>query len=185
MRLKGKVAVVTGAARGVGREIALLFAKQGARVVVNDYGGSEAGLGADRKPADEVVDEIRRAGGKAVASYDSVDSPEGGKAIVDTAVEAFGGLDAVISNAGIGDLDELIGGDRVGVILGACSRESYRRALTEMARLSLEPGIAERCRDSARNRFDLVGVGAVRYRRLYQRIFESEARECSSAPVEL
>ena len=91
----------------------------------------------------------------------------------------------VISNAGIGDLDELIGGDRVGVILGACSRESYRRALTEMARLSLEPGIAERCRDSARNRFDLVGVGAVRYRRLYQRIFESEARECSSAPVEL
>src|SRR2546427_7588721 len=72
MLLKDKVAVVTGAARGVGREIALLMARQGAHVVVNDYGGSEVGLGADRKPADEVVDEIRRAGGQAAANYDSV-----------------------------------------------------------------------------------------------------------------
>ena len=61
MLLKGKVAVVTGAARGVGREIAMLMAAHGAKVVVNDYGGSEGGVGADRKPADEVVDEIRRA----------------------------------------------------------------------------------------------------------------------------
>jgi NAD(P)-dependent dehydrogenase (short-subunit alcohol dehydrogenase family) len=101
MFLKGKVAVVTGAARGVGREIALLFAKQGARVVVNDYGGSEAGLGADRKPADEVVDEIRRGGGEAAANYDSVASMAGGQAIVKTALDAFGRVDIVVNNAGI------------------------------------------------------------------------------------
>jgi len=76
----------------------------------------------------------------------------------------------VISNAGIGDLDELIGEDKVGVILDDLNRESYRRALEEMRRLLLEHGIAERCRDSARNRFDLAGVGGVRYRRLYQRM---------------
>ena len=101
MLLKNKVAVVTGAARGVGREIALLFGKQGAKVVVNDYGGSEAGLGADRKPADEVVDEIRRGGGEAAANYDSVASMAGGQAIVKTAVDAFGRVDIVVNNAGI------------------------------------------------------------------------------------
>jgi NAD(P)-dependent dehydrogenase (short-subunit alcohol dehydrogenase family) len=101
MVLKGKVAVVTGAARGVGREIAMLMARHGARVVVNDYGGSEAGLGSDRKPADEVVDEIRRAGGEAAASYDSVASMAGGQAIIKTAVDAFGRADIVVNNAGI------------------------------------------------------------------------------------
>ncbi|HTO12373.1 MAG TPA: SDR family NAD(P)-dependent oxidoreductase [Candidatus Binatia bacterium] len=101
MVLKGKVAVVTGAARGVGREIAMLFARQGAKVVVNDYGGSEAGLGADRKPADEVVDEIRRGGGEAAANYDSVATMAGGQAIVRTALDAFGRVDIVVNNAGI------------------------------------------------------------------------------------
>src|SRR2546427_4566258 len=101
MLLKDKVAVVTGAARGVGREIALLMARQGAHVVVNDYGGSEAGLGADRKPADEVVDEIRRAGGQAAANYDSVATMAGGQAIVKTALDAFGRVDVVVNNAGI------------------------------------------------------------------------------------
>jgi NAD(P)-dependent dehydrogenase (short-subunit alcohol dehydrogenase family) len=101
MTLKGKVAVVTGAARGVGREIAQLMARQGARVVVNDYGGSEAGLGTDRKPADEVVDEIRKAGGEAVANYDSVASMAGGQSIVKSAVDAFGRVDIVVNNAGI------------------------------------------------------------------------------------
>jgi NAD(P)-dependent dehydrogenase (short-subunit alcohol dehydrogenase family) len=101
MVLKGKVAVVTGAGRGVGREISLLFARHGAKVVVNDYGGSEAGLGADRKPADEVADEIRRAGGEAAANYDSVATMAGGQAIVKTAVDAFGRVDIVVNNAGI------------------------------------------------------------------------------------
>jgi NAD(P)-dependent dehydrogenase (short-subunit alcohol dehydrogenase family) len=101
MVLKGKVAVVTGAARGVGREIALLFARQGARVVVNDYGGSETGSGADHKPADDVVDEIRRAGGEAAANYDSVATMVGGQAIIKTAVDNFGRVDIVVNNAGI------------------------------------------------------------------------------------
>jgi NAD(P)-dependent dehydrogenase (short-subunit alcohol dehydrogenase family) len=101
MLLRGKVAVVTGAARGVGREIAMLMAKHGARVVVNDYGGSEAGLGADRKPADEVVDEIRRAGGEAAANYDSVATMAGGQAIIKTATDSFGRVDIVVNNAGI------------------------------------------------------------------------------------
>src|SRR5512145_1914069 len=101
MMLKGKVAVVTGAARGVGREIARLMAQHGARVVVNDYGGSEVGTGSDRKPADEVVEEIRNAGGEAVANYDSVASMAGGQSIVKTAVDAFGRVDIVVNNAGI------------------------------------------------------------------------------------
>ncbi|MEO3757263.1 SDR family NAD(P)-dependent oxidoreductase [Mycobacterium sp. B14F4] len=96
-----RVAIVTGAGRGLGRLYALDLARRGAAVVVNDLGGSMRGDGADSSVADEVVDEITQAGGKAVASYDSVDSPEGGRAIVDTAVDAFGRLDAVVSNAGI------------------------------------------------------------------------------------
>jgi NAD(P)-dependent dehydrogenase (short-subunit alcohol dehydrogenase family) len=101
MMLKGKVAVVTGAARGIGREIALLLARQGARVVVNDYGGSEAGVGAARAPADDVVDEIKKAGGEAAANHDSVASMAGGQAIVKTALDAFGRVDIVVNNAGI------------------------------------------------------------------------------------
>jgi NAD(P)-dependent dehydrogenase (short-subunit alcohol dehydrogenase family) len=101
MMLKGRTAVVTGAARGVGREIALLMARHGARVVVNDYGGSEVGTGSDRKPADEVVEEIRKAGGEAVASYESVATMTGGQSIVKTAVDAFGRVDIVVNNAGI------------------------------------------------------------------------------------
>ncbi|MET0484688.1 MAG: SDR family oxidoreductase [Candidatus Rokuibacteriota bacterium] len=101
MMLKGKVAVVTGAARGVGREIAILMARQGARVVVNDYGGSEVGTGSDRKPADEVVDEIRRAGGEAVANYESVASMAGGQSIIKSAMDAFSRVDIVVNNAGI------------------------------------------------------------------------------------
>jgi NAD(P)-dependent dehydrogenase (short-subunit alcohol dehydrogenase family) len=98
---EGKVAIVTGAGRGLGKLYALELARRGAAVVVNDLGGTMRGQGADSSVADQVVDEITSAGGRAVASYDSVDSPEGGQAIVDTAVDAFGRLDAVISNAGI------------------------------------------------------------------------------------
>ncbi|OBJ09524.1 SDR family NAD(P)-dependent oxidoreductase [Mycobacterium colombiense] len=97
----GQVAVVTGAGRGLGRLYALDLARRGAAVVVNDLGGSMRGEGSDRGIADEVVDTIKQAGGTAIASYDSVDSPAGGQAIIDAAVDAFGRLDAVVSNAGI------------------------------------------------------------------------------------
>ncbi|BBY90973.1 short-chain dehydrogenase [Mycobacterium gallinarum] len=98
---EGQVTVVTGAGRGLGRLYALDLARRGAAVVVNDVGGTMRGDGADASVADQVVDEITKAGGRAVASHQSVDSPEGGQAIVDTALDTFGRLDAVISNAGI------------------------------------------------------------------------------------
>jgi NAD(P)-dependent dehydrogenase (short-subunit alcohol dehydrogenase family) len=97
----GQVAIVTGAGRGLGRLYAIELAHRGAAVVVNDLGGSMHGDGADTSIADVVVDEIERAGGVATASYDSVDSTEGGEAIVRTAIDQFGRLDAVVSNAGI------------------------------------------------------------------------------------
>jgi NAD(P)-dependent dehydrogenase (short-subunit alcohol dehydrogenase family) len=97
----GQVAVVTGAGRGLGRVYAIELARRGAAVVVNDLGGSMGGDGADTTVADQVVGEITAAGGTAVASHDSVDSPAAGQAIVRTAVDKFGRLDAVISNAGI------------------------------------------------------------------------------------
>jgi NAD(P)-dependent dehydrogenase (short-subunit alcohol dehydrogenase family) len=99
--LKGKVAVVTGAARGIGREIALLMAKNRARVVVNDYGGSESGTGTASAPADAVVDEIAAQGGEAAANYDSVATMAGGAKIVQTALDHFGRVDIVVHNAGI------------------------------------------------------------------------------------
>lgn len=83
MMLQDKVVVVTGAARGIGREIALLMARHGAAVVVNDYGGAADGIGGASAPADEVVGEIKNLGGRAAASYDSVASFDGGKRIVD------------------------------------------------------------------------------------------------------
>lgn len=98
---EGQAAVVTGGGRGLGRLYALEMARRGARVVVNDTGGSITGEGVDPGVADRVVDEIRRAGGTAVASYESVASPEGGAAIVGAALDAFGRVDAVVSNAGI------------------------------------------------------------------------------------
>ncbi|MFL6084737.1 MAG: SDR family NAD(P)-dependent oxidoreductase, partial [Mycobacterium sp.] len=97
----GQVVVVTGAGRGLGRVYATELARRGASVVVNDLGGSMGGEGSDATVADEVVAAITDAGGVAVASHDSVDSPEGGQAIAQTALGQFGRLDAVISNAGI------------------------------------------------------------------------------------
>ena|SRR5271166_1952309 len=97
----GQVAVVTGGGRGLGRLYALELAGRGASVVVNDLGESVHGEGTDASVADLVVAEIKQAGGVAVASHDSVDSPEGGGAIVETALESFGRLDAIVSNAGI------------------------------------------------------------------------------------
>jgi len=97
----GQTVIVTGAGRGLGRLYALNLARRGASVVVNDVGGSMGGVGVDASVAEQVVAEIKDAGGAAVASHVSVDSPEGGQAIVDTAVDSFGRLDAVVSNAGI------------------------------------------------------------------------------------
>lgn len=98
--LDGKVAIITGAGGGIGRAEALLFAREGARLVVNDVGASRDGAGASREPADRVVDEVRAAGGEAVASYDTVATAEGARAIVACAVSAFGGVDVVVNNAG-------------------------------------------------------------------------------------
>ena len=99
--MEGQVLAVTGAGRGIGREIALLAASEGASVVVNDLGGSPDGDGEDLGPAQAVVDEIRAAGGKAVANGASVADPEGANSIIKAAIENFGRIDSVVNNAGI------------------------------------------------------------------------------------
>ena len=99
--LQGKVIAVTGAGRGIGREIALLAARHGARVIVNDVGASLSGEGGDEGPAEAVVTEIRKAGGEAAASTASVADPAGAESIVALAVERFGRIDGVVNNAGI------------------------------------------------------------------------------------
>jgi NAD(P)-dependent dehydrogenase (short-subunit alcohol dehydrogenase family) len=98
---EGRVVVITGAGRGIGREHALAFAREGARVVVNDLGGSVDGAGEDAGPAQEVVEEIRAMGGEAIANTDSVSDYAGAGRIVQAAIDAFGGLDVVVNNAGI------------------------------------------------------------------------------------
>ncbi len=99
--LDGKVAVVTGAGRGIGRAIALMMAREGAKVVVNDPGVGPDGVGHDRGPADQVVAEIREAGGEAVANYESVADFEAAGRIIGQAVEAYGRIDILVNNAGI------------------------------------------------------------------------------------
>jgi NAD(P)-dependent dehydrogenase (short-subunit alcohol dehydrogenase family) len=98
---EGRVAIVTGAGRGIGREHALMLAAHGAKVVVNDLGGSADGTGADLSPAEQVVAEIRAAGGDAIANGDDVSDWDAAKHMIDQAVDAFGALDVVINNAGI------------------------------------------------------------------------------------
>jgi NAD(P)-dependent dehydrogenase (short-subunit alcohol dehydrogenase family)/acyl dehydratase/putative sterol carrier protein len=102
IRFDGRVAVITGAGGGLGRVYALELARRGARVVVNDFGGARDGDGAgSASPADNVVNEINKLGGEAVANYDSVATPEGGEKIIRTALDAFGRVDILINNAGI------------------------------------------------------------------------------------
>jgi NAD(P)-dependent dehydrogenase (short-subunit alcohol dehydrogenase family) len=101
LRFDGQVAVITGAGGGLGKQYALLLAARGARVVVNDIGGSVTGVGSNTEAASAVMGEIRKCGGEAVADSHSVTSPEGGQAIIDTALRAWGRVDIVINNAGI------------------------------------------------------------------------------------
>ncbi len=99
--LDGKVAIITGAGGGLGRCHALLLAKEGAAIVVNDLGGSRDGQGGSSSMADQVVKEIKAAGGQAVANYDSVATMQGGESICKTAIDAFGKVDILVNNAGI------------------------------------------------------------------------------------
>ncbi len=99
--LDGRVAIITGAGRGLGREHALLFAAEGAKVVVNDRGGANDGVGVDDSPANQVVAEIRAAGGEAVANGDDVAGWDGGQRLISMAIETFGDLDILVNNAGI------------------------------------------------------------------------------------
>src|SRR5512136_1978836 len=96
-----RVAIVTGAGGGLGRNYAIELAKRGAKVVVNDLGGSKGGMGSSTSAANQVVDEIKELGGEAVPNYDNVATPEGGENIVRTAIDAFGKVDILINNAGI------------------------------------------------------------------------------------
>ena len=98
---EGRVAIVTGAARGVGKENALLLAKEGARLVVNDLGGAVDGTGADATPAQEVANEIIAGGGEAVVNGDDVSSWDGAKNMIDQAIDTYGKLDILVNNAGI------------------------------------------------------------------------------------
>ena len=100
-RLEGKVAIVTGAGRGIGRGEALALAKEGARVIVNDFGGSTAGEGGENTPAEEVVAEIKKMGGDALPNFGNVASMADGEAIVKQAMDAWGRLDILVNNAGI------------------------------------------------------------------------------------
>jgi len=100
-RLKGKVAIVTGAGRGIGRGIALTFASEGAKVVINDLGGAGNGTGKSIEPATEVVNEIKKSGGEAVANFASVADVNGAESIIKTALDSFGRIDILVNNAGI------------------------------------------------------------------------------------
>ena len=119
IRFDGRVAVVTGAGNGLGREYAIDLAARGAAVVVNDIGGGTDGRGVSREPADRVVGEIVSRGGRAVASYDTVATRPGGHAIIDRAIQAFGRIDVVINNAGIlrNAVFESLGDDQIDAVI--------------------------------------------------------------------
>jgi NAD(P)-dependent dehydrogenase (short-subunit alcohol dehydrogenase family) len=123
----GKVAIITGAGGGLGRSHALELARRGALIVVNDLGGSIDGTGSGTTAAQAVVDEIKAAGGEAVPNYDSVATPDGGKAIVQTALDAFGRVDIIINNAGIlrDSSFKNMDADKVGAVLDVHLRGAF------------------------------------------------------------
>ena len=127
LRFEGRVAIVTGAGQGLGREHARLLAARGARVVVNDLGGGPRGGGASEEPARKVADEIRAAGGEAVADFHTVATPEGARAIVDAALAAWGRLDVLVHNAGIasGDPIETLPAEQLDAILDVHLRGGF------------------------------------------------------------
>jgi NAD(P)-dependent dehydrogenase (short-subunit alcohol dehydrogenase family) len=138
--LDGKVAIITGSGGGIGRAHALLFAKEGAKVVVNDLGGARDGVGSDDSAASKVVAEIKAAGGEATASHDSVATPEGAARLVETAVKAYGRADILVNNAGIlrdksflkmdqGMWDAVIAVHLTGTFL--CSQAFAKQAVTQ------------------------------------------------------
>src|SRR3954454_12849951 len=98
---EGRICIITGSGRGIGREYALMLANKGAKVVVNDLGAARDGVGGDAGPAQQVVDEIIAAGGEGAANTDDISSFAGAKALIEQAIETFGGLDVVVNNAGI------------------------------------------------------------------------------------
>src|SRR3979490_995754 len=99
--LDGRVAIITGAGRGLGREHALLFAAEGAKVVVNDLGGAADGAGSDRMAAEQILDELPALGAEAIANGDDVADWDGGEALINSAIDAFGRVDVLVNNAGI------------------------------------------------------------------------------------
>src|ERR1035437_2038222 len=97
----GRVVIITGAGRGIGRAHAIEFARQGAKIVVNDLGAEVDGSGSSAGPAGEVVEEIRGMGGEAIANAEDISDPDGAKRLIDAAIETYGGLDVLVNNAGI------------------------------------------------------------------------------------
>ena len=144
-RLEGKVAVVTGAGRGVGRGVALLMAEEGAKVVVNDLGCEVDGSGSSHAPADSVVEEIQARGGEAVANYDNMALMEGGEAVMQQAVDAYGQVDVLANCVGSSARQDDLADDA-----GGLGQGSYEQCEVRVPQLPSSPCILFRQQRSGR-----------------------------------